>query len=188
MRGPLVSLPSTKGSWGVVIKGNGLRSEPLLTPEDSSVPSAAVVLQDNHDVEISGNACQGRFEHREWAFVSGPAPQVSFTGQDMAGHQLLGDLRFGIVRLTASGSIDERAYTVLVESATDTTIHLPALKMGKRVLVKNIGTGRVTVAGDNYRIDADLTYPLDVPWRYVEVAGFVDANHSRDHWYVIGRN
>lgn len=72
----------------------------------------------------------------------------SFHGQDIEGHQFLGDLRFGITDLTdaTSGVIDSRSYTFHIKTVNRLVIFtLPDHKIGKRFLFKNIGLQPATL-------------------------------------------
>jgi hypothetical protein len=107
----------------------------------------------------------------------------SFHGQDIDGHQFLGDLRFGITDLTDAtpGVIDSRSYTFHIKTVNRLVIFtLPGHKIGKRLLFKNIGLQPSTLKPASGTIDGKTSYTLQ-QYDFVEL-----EDDGTDYW-IIGR-
>jgi len=147
------------------------------------VSNAAIVSFPQTNIEISANRCHGVFEGRDYSDYT-TANNASFRGQDLAGNQLLGDLRFGNVivtdvdPLTGTKVINSNSHVILLQTTTAQTLTLPDHKLGKHLLFKNIGTQTVTLTTASGTIDGNLTHALS-QYEFVEL-----QDDGMNYWIV----
>ena len=186
-----VELGSTAGSIGIVVSGNCFIASPDQTTNprwpDNTKPIAAIVSLPQTNIEISGNMCSGIFFGKDYADYSGYwfGFNNSFRGQDFAGHQLLGDLRYGwsyleTVPVTKKEVINSHSHVILLQTTTAQTLTLPDHKLGKHLLLKNIGTQTVTLTTASGTIDGNLTHALS---QYE----FVELQDDGTNYWIVGR-
>ena len=198
-----IEFPSTSGSNGIIVSGNLINGDHL-SAGFRKVPIAAIISRPQHNISIQGNTCTGAFDVDAggWAYANYEEPYwfsgpYSLYGQDKEGHQLLGDLRFGITNVTNTVIIDEnrpdtiqnynhiygRSYSFHFQSVTPVDFPLPAHKKGKRLLFKNENVGVAKLIPSSGLIDGSSK-----PYELAKYAFVELEDDGKDYWIIGGGN
>jgi hypothetical protein len=196
---------STAGSIAIIISGNLINGcNDDLSRASRKQPFAAIICRPQNNISIQGNTCTGAFDvdaggevyanYEEPYSFSGP---YSLYGQDTEGHQLLGDLRFGITKVANTVIIDEhspkaikdynhyygRSYSFHFQAVNPVDFQLPAHKAGKRLLFKNENVGVAKLIPKSGLIDGSPK-----PYELAKYAFVELEDDGKDYWIIGSGN